>query len=201
MHFPLFPVNELQKLDSTSQSSAGFFDHQELFPERLLVYHAGTGRTVFLGSLKVTTIFIATFFCAVLGPTYFYAENESPWVSVIVILSGIIPMISVLYMTSPFVNYIHLRLPPFARNSNELMRRFTKTLPRDAEIDITTMNVLGKPRVARMKIQDLSATNERFGLVNYVRDTKTINKRRKWWMGKAVRQFWRSCGEGEYSGG
>ncbi|TVY85754.1 hypothetical protein LAWI1_G008788, partial [Lachnellula willkommii] len=153
-----------------------------VFPERLLVYHAGTGRTVFLGALKVTTIFIATFFCAVLGPTYFYAENEPPWVSITVILSGIIPMISVIYITSPFVTYIHLRLPPFVRNSPELLKRFTKTLPRDAQIDVTTMNILGKPRVARMKIQDLAAANERFGLVNYVRDTRAIDGKRRWWM-------------------
>ncbi|TVY28800.1 Heterokaryon incompatibility protein 6,OR allele [Lachnellula hyalina] len=186
---------------STTRTVPRVSSKKQIFPERVLVYHAGTGRTVFLGSLKVTTIFIATFFCAVLGPTYYYAENEPPWVSVIVILSGIIPMISVLYMTSPFVNYIHLRLPPFARNSTELMRRFTKTLPRDAEIDITTMNVLGKPRVARMKIQDLSAANERFGLVNYVRDTKAINERRKWWMGKAVRQFGVHGGKGSMVGG
>ncbi|TVY54900.1 hypothetical protein LCER1_G004850, partial [Lachnellula cervina] len=171
------------------------------FPERLLVYHAGTGRTVFLGALKVTTIFIATFFCAVLGPTYFYAENEPPWVSITVILSGIIPMISVIYITSPFVTYIHLRLPPFVRNSHELLKRFTKTLPRDAQIDITTMNVLGKPRVARMKIQDLAAAHERFGLVNYERDTRAIDGKRRWWMGRAVRQFGVHGGKGSVVGG
>ncbi|TVY38474.1 hypothetical protein LOCC1_G006447 [Lachnellula occidentalis] len=174
---------------------------KRIFPERLLVYHAGTGRTAFLGSLKVTTIFIATFFCAVLAPTYFYAEDEPPWVSVIVVLSGIIPMISVIYISSPFVNYIHLRLPAFVRNSPELLKRFTKTLPRDAQIDITTMNVFGKPRVARMKIQDLSAANERFGLVNYVRDTTTVNEKRQWWMGKAVRQFGVHGGKGSVVGG
>jgi len=153
------------------------------------VYHAGTGRTVFLGSLKVTTIFIATFFCAVLGPTYFYAEDQPPWVSVVVILSGIIPMVFVMYITKPFVNYIHLRLPSFVRTSHDMLMRYSKTLPKDAEIDVTTMNMFGKPQVARMKVVDLYPVKERFGLANYARDTTKTNERRKWWMGKATRQF------------
>lgn len=49
--------------------------------ERLLVYHAGTGRTVFLGCLKVTTIFIFSFFCLVVAPAHFYAEEQPIWVA------------------------------------------------------------------------------------------------------------------------
>jgi hypothetical protein len=52
-----------------------------VYPERLIVYHAGTGRTVFLGCLKVTTIFIFSFFCLVVAPTHFFAEEEPKWVA------------------------------------------------------------------------------------------------------------------------
>jgi len=79
---PKKPRAKQSKL-SNNTKTLSLSDLVTAFPERLLVYHAGTGRTVFLGSLKVTTIFIATFFCAVLGPTYFYAEDQPPWVSVV----------------------------------------------------------------------------------------------------------------------
>src|SRR4051812_21283042 len=55
---------------------------QIAYPTRLLIYHSGTGRTVFLGCLKVTTIFIFAFFSLVVAPAHFYAEEEQPkWVA------------------------------------------------------------------------------------------------------------------------
>ncbi|KUJ18969.1 uncharacterized protein LY89DRAFT_683789 [Mollisia scopiformis] len=159
------------------------------FPERLLIYHAGTGRTVFLGCLKVTTIFIFSFFSLVFAPTHFYAEEQPVWVAGGVLLSGIIPMLSVAYMTSPFVTYIHLRIPQFARNSRDMLMRYSKNLSKDAELDITTMNFIGKPRVARVKVAELYPCNKRFGLANYERDTEKANSKRPFWMGKAVGLF------------
>jgi hypothetical protein len=52
-----------------------------VFPERLLIYHAGTGRSVFLGCLRVTTIFVFAFFSLVVAPTHFYAEDEPLWIA------------------------------------------------------------------------------------------------------------------------
>ena len=52
------------------------------YPERLLIYHAGTGRTVFIGCLKVTTIFIFVFFALVVAPSHFSNEEASSWVAV-----------------------------------------------------------------------------------------------------------------------
>ncbi|KAN0092433.1 hypothetical protein V8E51_018280 [Hyaloscypha variabilis] len=159
------------------------------YPERLLVYHAGTGRTVFLGCLKVTTIFIFSFFTLVVAPAHFFAEAEPPWVAIGVLLSGIIPMVFVAYITGPFVTYIHLRLPAYARHSREMLMRYTKSLPNDAGLDITTMNFIGKPRVARVKISDLYPVKQRFGMANYARDTDLINSKLPWYFPKAVRQF------------
>jgi hypothetical protein len=118
-----------------------------------------------------------------------------------VMLSGIIPMVSVAYISGPFVNYIHLRLPAFARGSREMLLRYSKKLPKDAEIDITTMNFIGKPRVTRMKVTDLYPVKERLGMANYARDTTKINAERPWWMGKAVRQFGVHGGRSKVMGG
>jgi hypothetical protein len=70
-----------------------------------------------------------------------------------------------------------------------MLMRYTKALPKDAELDITTMNFIGKPRVTRVKIAELHSVKERFGLANYARDTKLVNSKRPWYIGKAVRQF------------
>jgi len=106
-----------------------------------------------------------------------------------VMLSGIIPMVTIAYMSGPYVTYVHLRLPAFARRSRDMLMRFSRNPPKDTEVDITTMNFIGKPRVTRVKVADLYPVKERLGLVNYARDTREINSKRRWWMGKAVRQF------------
>ncbi|KAL5327655.1 hypothetical protein ACEPPN_005356 [Leptodophora sp. 'Broadleaf-Isolate-01'] len=186
---PIFTSSVLKcRLSSTVAPAPKPGVRKARFPERLIIYHAGTGRTVFLGCLKVTTIFICAFFCAVMAPTHFYSE-ESNWVAAGVMVSGLVPVSVVAYISSPFVTYIHLRLPIFARQSQEMLLRYSKSLPKNAELDITTMNFIGKPRVARVKVGDLRAVKERFGFANYCRDTKLLNSKRSWWMGKAVRQF------------
>ncbi|KAB8302160.1 hypothetical protein EYC80_005607 [Monilinia laxa] len=174
---------------------------QVTYPERLLIYHSGTGRTVFLGCLKVTTIFIFVFFTLVVAPAHYYAEDEPEWVAPAVLLSGAVPMIFVAYITSPFVNYIHLRLPNFARNSRDLLMRYSKNPPKDAQVDITTMNFVGKPRVTRFDVSELKAVKQRFGVGNFSRDKKKIDATRKWWMPKAVRLFGVHGGAGKVRDG
>ena len=98
-------------------------------------------------------------------------------------------MVFVTYIASPFVANIHLRLPRYARNSRQLLTRYWQTLPKDAKLDITTMNWIGKPRVSLVNVSDLKHVKQRFGMVNYIRDTKELNLKRPWWMGKAVKQF------------
>ena len=67
-------------------------------------------------------------------------------------VAGLVPVTVIAYISSPFVTYIHLRLPIFARQSHEMLLRYSKTLPKTAELDITTMNFIGKPRVTRVKM-------------------------------------------------
>ena len=98
-------------------------------------------------------------------------------------------MAAVAYLTSPFVANIHLKLPPFARYSRELVQRYSQALPKDAKLEFTTMNFIGMPRTTRVNVSELAPAKERFGLVNYVRDTKELGSKRSWWMGRVTRQF------------
>ena len=93
------------------------------------------------------------------------------------------------YIAGPFVAHIHLKLPNYARYSRDVLMRYTRSLPKDAKLEITTMNFIGFPRVTRVNATDLRPVRERFGMVNYARDMRELDKKRPWWSGRAVRQF------------
>ena len=46
-------------------------------PERILIYHGGTGPTIFLGVLRLTSIFLFGVSCLVVAPAF--AAAEYPW--------------------------------------------------------------------------------------------------------------------------
>ncbi|KAI8959820.1 hypothetical protein F5Y11DRAFT_288462 [Daldinia sp. FL1419] len=158
------------------------------YPENLCVYHAGTGRITFLACLKISTLFIFVFFGFVVTPSYLDREGLSPTV-LRTTLSAIIPLVFVAYTTSPFVSFIHMRIPPVARQSADMLRRFARTISPDAELDITTMSFIAKPRVSRVKLSELRPVSRRFGIVNLARDTTAENAARKWYRFRAVGDF------------
>ena len=45
-------------------------------PERILIYHGGTGNTMFLGMLRLTTIFVFGASCLLVAPAF--ASDEYP---------------------------------------------------------------------------------------------------------------------------
>jgi hypothetical protein len=67
--------------------------------------------------------------------------------------------------------------------------RYSKNLPKDAKLEITRMSFIGLPRRMLIEADELIPAKQRFGMVNYVRDTKALNKKRPWYMGKAISQF------------
>lgn len=46
-------------------------------PERILIYHGGTGKVIFLGMLRITTIFLFGVSCLVVAPAFF--SDDYPW--------------------------------------------------------------------------------------------------------------------------
>lgn len=54
-------------------------DHKHIeIPQRMIVYHMGTPRIMFLGALKLTTIFLFGFFAVVIIPP-FASADVPPW--------------------------------------------------------------------------------------------------------------------------
>ena len=50
------------------------------FPQRLVIFHAGTARTAFLGMLKVFTVVIFGLLTVYEVPKHFYSEDQPTWV-------------------------------------------------------------------------------------------------------------------------
>ncbi|KAL7787837.1 hypothetical protein V8C37DRAFT_389714 [Trichoderma ceciliae] len=160
--------------------------------ERLLIYHAGTGRITFLAMVKVTTLFLGAFFTFIVVPGYVKAEKPE-WETVGVALCGLIPLIFVAYTTSPFVTHIYIHLPPAARTSRPALERFIHgALPPSTELTLTTMSAIAKPRYSTMQTGHLRPAKRRFGIVNYVRDSESAmaeNETRRWYNLRAMTKF------------
>ncbi|KAI1262807.1 hypothetical protein F5Y18DRAFT_144638 [Xylariaceae sp. FL1019] len=174
---------------SASPASSESAAPKYAYGQRICVYHAGTGRTTFLACLKLSTVFIFAFFGFVVTPAYYEKEGLSVTVARTA-FCAVVPLAFVAWTTSPFVTFIHMRLPPYARASEEALRRYIKTLPPQTELDITTMSIIAKPRMSTVQLGDLRVANKRIGNVNMVRDTTAENARRKWYMYPAVGKFY-----------
>ncbi|PTB68763.1 hypothetical protein BBK36DRAFT_1191828 [Trichoderma citrinoviride] len=160
--------------------------------ERLLIYHAGTGRITFLAMVKVTTLFLGAFFTFIVVPGYVKAEKPE-WEIMGVALCGLIPLFFVAYTTSPFTTQIYIHLPPAARTSRPALERFIHgALPPSTELTLTTMSAIAKPRYSTMQLGHLRPAKRRFGIVNYVRDAEGAmaeNETRKWYNLRALTKF------------
>lgn len=168
--------------------SADLTSKKPLYPTRLLVYHSGTPRTVFIGCLKVTTIFLAAFFTLIVAPTQLSAPDLPYFRFTSTLLTGLAPLAFVSFTTAPFVSYIHLRLPNYARMSKEMLTRYLRTLPKNGEMDVTTITLIGRPRVQRYELGDLKAVQPKLlNVANFKSDK--LDKTRPWWAGKGQRSY------------
>ncbi|EED20410.1 conserved hypothetical protein [Talaromyces stipitatus ATCC 10500] len=127
---------------------------QRAAPEHVLVYHAGTGKIVFLGMLRTATIFVAGASSIIIAPAFFADEFPS-YLAPLIVIGGMLPLIFVAYTTAPFVNNIYLHLPVFARKSREAALEYVKNLPSTATLSIKTMKITTIPRTTEVRISDL----------------------------------------------
>lgn len=171
------------------------------------MYHAGTPRIVFVGFLKVTTIFLFTANVLLVAPTFYNDPNQPAWVApagqythsgvlvrclhrVSVAATGAVPLLYVTYYAAPFVAFVHIKLPIFARRSREQLLKWAQNIPPNTEVDMTTIKSYGSLRVSRMQISELHPTKSRFGIQNLVRVPHFPSiKKRPWWAPKERNLF------------
>ncbi|ODM23784.1 hypothetical protein SI65_01373 [Aspergillus cristatus] len=155
-------------------------------PERILIYHGGTGRTIFLGMLRVTTIFLFGASCLLVAPAF--AADGYPWyIAPAVVAGGTIPMLFVAYTSAPFVNFVHLALPVFARRSREQALQYAKNLPPTATLYINTMKFTTVPRHTEVRVGDLVADKALLRPVSFRNQNPAPLP---WWQGRTLKQFW-----------
>lgn len=109
------------------------------------------------------------------------------------VVGGAIPMLVVSRVTRPFVSFVHVQLPFYARVSKESFAKFIAKIPPKTEIDLTTIKSFGVPRVQRLHLTDLrKAKYSRASVVNLEMTPLAIAslKRRRWWQGRRLVQYY-----------
>lgn len=168
-----------------------------------MVYYGGTGRAIFLGTLRITTVLLFGAACLIVAPECSVADY--PWYSVpggmsrariiysnfsnvdLVIAAGSLPMLFISYTAAPYVNFVHLALPAFARKSREAAVQYAKELPPTAVLYLTSMRFNTIPRQTAVRIGDLVPTKD---LVRPVTFEHLKPAPRRWWQGRAPTQFY-----------
>ncbi|KAL3473440.1 hypothetical protein BJX99DRAFT_198518 [Aspergillus californicus] len=154
-------------------------------PERILIYHGGTGPTMFLGMLRITTIFLFGVSCLVVAPAFM--SSDFPWyIGPAVIVGGALPMLFISYTAAPFVNFVHLALPISVRRSREQAIQYAKQLPPTATLYINTMKFTTIPRQTVVKLGDLVPDKAPVRPVTF---RNIAPAPLPWWRGKPLRQF------------
>ncbi|KAL4804290.1 hypothetical protein BDV18DRAFT_29431 [Aspergillus unguis] len=154
-------------------------------PERILIYDGGSGRTIFLGVLRITTIFLFGVSCLVVAPAFMSAEFPS-YLGPAIIVGGALPMLFVAYTSAPYVNFVHLSLPMSVRRSREQALAYARNLPPTATLHINTMKFSTVPKQTEVRLSDLVPDKSVFRPVSFRNKNPAP---RAWWRGKALTQF------------
>lgn len=108
-------------------------------------------------------------------------------VASIVVAGGAVPMLFVSYTAAPFVNFVHLALPVFARRSRDQTLQYAKSLPPTATLYINTMKFTTIPRHTEVRVGDLIADKSLSRPVSFRNQNPASLP---WWKGKTLRQFY-----------
>ena len=96
-------------------------------------------------------------------------------------------MLFVSYTAAPYVNFIHLALPAFARKSREAAVQYAKDLPPTAVLYLTSMRFNTIPRQTAVRLGDLVPLTDPLRPVTF----QNLNPSpQRWWQGRAPTQFY-----------
>jgi hypothetical protein len=161
----------------------------------MLIYHAGTLRTTFLGFLKASTLLVGAFYLTLVVPAYI-KEGKDPLDIAKVAACGVIPALFIGLISTPFVTHIHIRLPQYAAGSRQYFERYLQTggLKPTTPIEVTTVGVIATPRTSVIPAGDLLPARRRMGIVNYVRrpspELEQEIKQKKWYQFRPPTHFY-----------
>lgn len=101
-------------------------------------------------------------------------------------------MLVVMRTTAPFVTYVHLKVPFYARRSRDHLAKFVEKVPQNTEIDLTTIGNFGWPHVYRMPLFELRKAQYMFSAANLRRVPSSLSRtsKRPWWKGNLPAKFY-----------
>ena len=101
------------------------------------------------------------------------------------------PLFVTTFLSPPFVTYVHLILPLWARASSARLHRFAANLPSNAVVDITTMKSPWS-RVTRLRAKELYIhRGELLGTMTLRRNVPDfVIQESKWYDRRPVKKFY-----------
>ena len=99
--------------------------------------------------------------------------------------------------TRPFVSFVHIKLPVFARRSKESLFKWAQNIPPETQVHMTTTRFYGGPRVSRMAVEDLRQTKAWLSVANLTRTPppRTEAAKKSWRTPKPVLRFYVGAGK------
>jgi hypothetical protein len=91
-------------------------------------------------------------------------------------VAGLTPFALVTYTTRPFVTWIHLDLPQFARQSAKAALEYSRNLPENATLHITFYRSSALPATVEANITDLVPAKSRWRPVTFEWVGKRVNR-------------------------
>ena len=160
---------------------------------------------MFLGMLRITTIFLFGVSVLVVAPAFM--SSDFPWylgpaskntfprrrnhlsltLFSLVVVGGALPMLFVSYTSAPYVNFVHLALPISVRRSREQAVQYAKKLPPTATLYINTMKFNTIPRQTEVRLADLVPDKSKIRPVSFRNQNPAPSP---WWRGKTLQQFY-----------
>ena len=147
--------------------------------------------------------------CSVLAPRFYHDDQAPSWKEVagtsrysaffyffpeylLAVALGAVPMVFVIRTTRPFVSFVHIQLPFFARRSKESLFKWAKNIPPATQVYMTTTRFYGVPRVSRMTVEDLHQTRAWLSIANLTRTPplRTEAAKQSWRTPKPLLKFY-----------
>lgn len=117
----------------------------------------------------------------------------------IVVIGGAVPMLVMMFTTAPFVAYVHLALPIWARASQPRLMRYVQNLPSTATLDVTSVRWIW-PRVTRLHASELYVHRSKIGAMTIRRNVpEIVSAARQWWQWRPLTRFYVSGKGGKTS--
>lgn len=102
-------------------------------------------------------------------------------------IGSALPLIFVAYTAAPYVNFVHLELPIFARRTRLEAIEYAKSLPPTAKLHISTTGPSLIPRQTEVRLKDLAPDRSLLRPVSF-RNRNPVPL--AWWQGRTLKQFY-----------